>query len=50
MTTINLPKNYVYYAVLLGFVLMFVRSLQVAVEHLATGLFDPRTSRRLRRF
>ena len=37
MTTINFPKNYVYYAVLLGFVLMFVRSLQVAVQHLRQG-------------
>ncbi|MCK1655985.1 TRAP transporter small permease [Bradyrhizobium sp. 149] len=37
MTTINLPKDYVYYAVLLGFVLMFVRSIQVAVQHLRQG-------------
>lgn len=37
MTTINFPKNYVYYAVLLGFVLMFVRSLQVALQHLRQG-------------
>ena len=37
MTTINFPKNYVYYAVLLGFVLMFVRSVQVAVQHLRQG-------------
>jgi TRAP-type C4-dicarboxylate transport system permease small subunit len=37
MTTINFPKDYVYYAVLLGFVLMFVRSLQVAVQHLRQG-------------
>ena len=33
MTTINLPKDYVYYAVLAGFVLMFVRSVQVAIQH-----------------
>ncbi|MBR0784335.1 TRAP transporter small permease [Bradyrhizobium iriomotense] len=37
MTTINLPKDYVYYAVLAGFVLMFVRSVQVALEHLRQG-------------
>ncbi len=37
MTTINFPKNYVYYAVLLGFVLMFVRSVQVAIQHLRQG-------------
>ena len=37
MTTINLPKDYVYYSVLLGFVLMFVRSVQVAVQHLRQG-------------
>jgi TRAP-type C4-dicarboxylate transport system permease small subunit len=37
MTTINFPKNYVYYAVLAGFVLMFVRSVQVAVQHLRQG-------------
>lgn len=37
MTTINFPKNYVYYAVLLGFVLMFSRSLQVALQHLRQG-------------
>ena len=37
MTTINLPKDYVYYAVLLGFVLMFARSVQVALQHLRQG-------------
>ncbi len=37
MTTINLPKDYVYYAVLAGFVLMFVRSVQVAIQHLRQG-------------
>ncbi|MBR1088020.1 TRAP transporter small permease [Bradyrhizobium manausense] len=37
MTTINFPKNYVYYAVLLGFVLMFVRSVQVALQHRRQG-------------
>jgi TRAP-type C4-dicarboxylate transport system permease small subunit len=37
MTTINLRKDYVYYAVLLGFVLMFVRSVQVAVQHWRQG-------------
>lgn len=37
MTTINFPKNYIYYAVLLGFMLMFVRSVQVALQHLRQG-------------
>ncbi len=37
MTTIALPKDYVYYAVLAGFVLMFARSVQVAVQHLRQG-------------
>ena len=37
MTTINLPKDYVYYAVLAGFVLMFVRSVQVTIQHLRQG-------------
>ncbi|MCK1740621.1 TRAP transporter small permease [Bradyrhizobium sp. 139] len=37
MTTINFPKNYVYYAVLLGFVLMFARSVQVAVQNWRQG-------------
>lgn len=37
MTTIALPKDYVYYAVLAGFVLMFTRSVQVAIQHLRQG-------------
>ncbi|MBR1166021.1 TRAP transporter small permease [Bradyrhizobium liaoningense] len=37
MTTINLPKDYVYYAVLLGFVLMFARSAQVALQNWRQG-------------
>lgn len=37
MTTINFPKNFVYYAALLGFVLMFGRSVQVAVENWRRG-------------
>ncbi|MET4207538.1 TRAP transporter small permease [Bradyrhizobium sp. LA2.1] len=37
MTTINLPKDYVYYALLAGFALMFVRSVQVAIQHLRQG-------------
>lgn len=37
MTTINLPKDYVYYAVLAGFVLMFARSIQVAVQNWRQG-------------
>ncbi|MGL3107383.1 TRAP transporter small permease [Bradyrhizobium sp. BR 1432] len=37
MTTINFPKNYVYYAVLLGFVLMFLRAVQAALQHWRQG-------------
>ncbi|MBR0960979.1 TRAP transporter small permease [Bradyrhizobium japonicum] len=37
MTTINLPKDYVYYAVLLSFVLMFARSVQVALQNWRQG-------------
>lgn len=37
MTTINFPKNYVYYAVLLGFALMFARAVQVAVQNWRQG-------------
>lgn len=37
MTTINFAKNYVYYAVLLGFVLMFARSVQVALQNWRQG-------------
>jgi TRAP-type C4-dicarboxylate transport system permease small subunit len=37
MTTINLPKNLVYGAVCLGFVLMFARSVQVSVENWRRG-------------
>ena len=37
MTTINLPKNLVYGAVCIGFVLMFVRSIQVSIENWRRG-------------
>ncbi len=37
MTTIELPKNLVYGAVLAGFVLMFVRSIQVSVANWRRG-------------
>ncbi len=37
MTTIKFAKSYVYYAVLLGFVLMFARSVQVAAENWRRG-------------
>ena len=37
MTTIKFQKGFVYYAVLLGFVLMFGRSIQVAVENWRRG-------------
>src|SRR3954463_12815482 len=37
MTTIKFPKGFVYYVVLLGFVLMFGRSIQIAVENRRRG-------------
>ena len=37
MTTIDLPKNLVYGAVCAGFVLMFLRSVQVSVENWRRG-------------
>jgi TRAP-type C4-dicarboxylate transport system permease small subunit len=37
MTTINFPKNYVYYAVLLGFGLMLARAVQVALQNWRQG-------------
>ena len=37
MTTIALPKNLIYGCVLLGFILMFVRSVQVSIENWRRG-------------
>jgi TRAP-type C4-dicarboxylate transport system permease small subunit len=37
MTTIDLPKNLVYGAVCIGFILMFVRSVQVSIENWRRG-------------
>ena len=37
MTTISLPKNLIYGCVLLGFVLMFIRSIQVSIENWRRG-------------
>ena len=37
MTTIKFQKGFVYYAVLLGFVLMFARSIQIAIENWRRG-------------
>src|SRR6267142_2836141 len=37
MTTIKFQKGFVYYAVLLGFAMMFVRSIQIAVENWRRG-------------
>jgi len=37
MTTINLPKNLVYGAVCLGFILMFARSVQVSIGNWRRG-------------
>ena len=37
MTTISLPKNLIYGCVFVGFVLMFVRSVQVSIENWRRG-------------
>jgi TRAP-type C4-dicarboxylate transport system permease small subunit len=37
MTTIKFPKKYVYYLVLLGFVLMSARAIQVAIQNWRRG-------------
>ena len=37
MTTVKLPKNLVYAGVLLGFALMFVRSVQIAIRNWRQG-------------
>jgi len=37
MTTIKIEKGFVYYAVLLGFALMFGRSIQIAIENWRRG-------------
>ena len=38
MTTINLPRSWFFYLVFAGFVLMFLRSIQVLVAELAARL------------
>jgi TRAP-type C4-dicarboxylate transport system permease small subunit len=37
MTTITLPKNLIYGCVLVGFVMMFIRSVQVSIENWRRG-------------
>ena len=37
MTTINLPRSWFFYLVFVGFVLMFLRSIQVLVENWRRG-------------
>ena len=37
MTTISVPKNLIYGCVFVGFVLMFVRSVQVSIENWRRG-------------
>jgi TRAP-type C4-dicarboxylate transport system permease small subunit len=37
MTTIDLPKNLIYGAVFIGFIVMFVRSVQVSIENWRRG-------------
>ncbi|WP_043529928.1 TRAP transporter small permease [Litchfieldella xinjiangensis] len=44
MVSVDIPKSLIYYVVLAGFVLMFLRSIQVAIRHWREGtselLFD----------
>ena len=49
MTTIKFPKGFVYYAVLLGFVLMFAALDPGRGRELAAGLLHPGAPRRIRR-
>lgn len=37
MTSVDIPKSYLYYIVMLGFVLMLVRAVQVAIRHWRSG-------------
>ena len=37
MTTIMLPKNWVYGFVFVGFIMMFIRSVQVSIENWRRG-------------
>ena len=37
MTTVNLPRRWFFYLVLVGFVLMFLRSVQVAIQNYRRG-------------
>jgi TRAP-type C4-dicarboxylate transport system permease small subunit len=37
MTTIMIPKNWIYSLVLVGFILMFIRSIQVTIENWRRG-------------
>lgn len=37
MTSVDIPKSYLYYVVFVGFVLMLLRAIQVAVRHWREG-------------
>ncbi len=37
MTSVDIPKSYLYYIVMLGFVLMLVRGVQLAIRHWHSG-------------
>ncbi|TFH88234.1 TRAP transporter small permease [Billgrantia azerbaijanica] len=37
MASVDIPKSYLYYLVMLGFALMFVRAVQVAIRHWRSG-------------
>lgn len=37
MVSVDIPKSWLYYLVMLGFILMLVRGVQVAIRHWRTG-------------
>ncbi|MEA3253114.1 MAG: TRAP transporter small permease [Pseudomonadota bacterium] len=37
MASVDIPKSYLYYIVMLGFVLMLVRAIQIAIRHWQSG-------------
>lgn len=37
MTSVDIPKSYLYYIVMLGFLLMLARAVQVAIRHWRSG-------------
>ena len=44
MTSVDIPKSYLYYIVMLGFLLMLGRAVQTAIRHWRTGTSELLTS------